>query len=62
MTRNGSRAIQETAAHLREAKSHLRRATEAGASNFTRVCLRTVREDIDGMLQTLREVAEEEAP
>jgi len=60
MTPHGTQAIHSSASLLRAAKVQLRKAAERGASNYTKVCLRTVREDIDGMLATLKEVAEEE--
>ena len=60
MTPHGTRAIYESAELLKQAKTYLRKAAERGASNYARVCLRTIRQDIDGMLATLEEVTEEE--
>jgi len=60
MTPAGARAITETAELLKEAKRVIRTAVERGASRYGRVALRTIRQDIDGMLLTLEELRDDE--
>jgi len=59
MTPASMRAITETAELLKDAKRLIRTAVERGATQYGRVALRTIRQDIDGMLLTLEELRDE---